>query len=164
MRMAQKPGDKTNILLLLQNRDSKNFSEVQLREWMEHDDPEIRDWATFCLGALTELDSEGIRQALLHRALDGDFDTVSEALLGLARRRDRRSIPILINRLCSNNVGQLDVQSAGTLADKTLVSPLESLLDWWDVDTGLLEWALKRCGGEPTEDTNLDNWVAANDE
>ncbi|ATW04521.1 HEAT repeat domain-containing protein [Sphingorhabdus sp. YGSMI21] len=164
MTTTQGPRDKKNIILLLQSRDPDDFSETALCEWMDHDDAEVRDWATFTLGVQTEKDSEAIRQALLLRACDSDFDTVSEALLGLARRRDRRAIPILLDRLCSDNVGELDVQAAGILADKLFVAPLQSLLDWWDEDTGLLERALKQCCGESAEDGSLDDWVTANDD
>ncbi len=37
----------------------------------------------------------------------------------------------------------------GEIASADLIVPLEELIDWWDVDTKLLNAALKRCKGEP---------------
>jgi HEAT repeat protein len=162
--VTKKSIDKAKILLLLQNRDCDDFSETQLCEWMEHNDSDVRDWATFTLGTQTEEDSENIRLALLKRTHDVNFDTVSEAFFGLARRRDRRAIPILVDRLYSDHVSELEVQAAGIFADKSLVAPLELLLDWWDVDSDLLKRALKRCNGESVADADLKDWVVSNDE
>ncbi|HLZ56455.1 MAG TPA: HEAT repeat domain-containing protein, partial [Ktedonosporobacter sp.] len=57
---------------------------------------EIRDWATFGLGSTIETDTPAVRSALLARLGDEDEDTRGEAIVGLARRGDRRMIEPLI--------------------------------------------------------------------
>ena len=49
-------------------------------------EPRVRDWATFSL-SLTDEDSPRIREALLTRLNDSDFDTRSEAAVGLAKKK-----------------------------------------------------------------------------
>ncbi len=60
-------------------------------------DPEahVRDWATFALGTQVEVDTPELREALVDRLADEDEDTRDEAIVGLARRGDRRMIPAL---------------------------------------------------------------------
>ena len=56
---------------------------------------EVRDWATFGLGSMTERDTPAIRRALLARLEDTSANVVAEAELGLAKRHDLRVIPHL---------------------------------------------------------------------
>src|SRR5439155_3515581 len=52
---------------------------------LSHDsDPDVRSWATFGLGTLSNIDSEDIRLALLARLSDLDSDVRGEAMRGLA--------------------------------------------------------------------------------
>jgi HEAT repeat protein len=90
-------------------------------------DSDVRDWATFGLGSLLEVDSEGIRQALTRRLEDRDGDTAGEALVGLARRRDRSILARVRTLLEEKNAGNLAVEAAGEIADASLVSSLERL-------------------------------------
>jgi HEAT repeat protein len=53
---------------------------------------EIRDWATFGLGSLTEQDTPAIREALLARLDDPDAAVRGEALVGLAIRQEQRVV------------------------------------------------------------------------
>ncbi|MEU3459171.1 HEAT repeat domain-containing protein [Streptomyces sp. NPDC006733] len=62
-------------------------------------DPEVRNWATFTLGFQLEADSPAIRAALWERTTDGDPDAREEGIHGLARRRDRRAVPLLVGLL-----------------------------------------------------------------
>ena len=48
----------------------------------------IRDWATFAIGELSDLDNDEIRRALYARCTDRHHDTRMEAISGLARRKD----------------------------------------------------------------------------
>jgi HEAT repeat protein len=62
-------------------------------------DRDVRDWATFGLGVMSDADAPEIRDALSQR-LDDDFlDARQEAIAGLAKRRDRRVLPALIAAL-----------------------------------------------------------------
>ncbi len=60
-------------------------------------DDDVRDWATFGLGVLGDVDSDEIRQALTDRLSDTFEDVRVEAVAGLGKRKDPRIIPILIN-------------------------------------------------------------------
>ncbi|MFD9353397.1 HEAT repeat domain-containing protein [Streptomyces sp. NPDC060031] len=64
-------------------------------------DPEVRDWATFTLGFQAEADSPAIRDALWERATDEDAEVREEGIRGLARRHDRRAVPLLSELLSS---------------------------------------------------------------
>lgn len=105
----------------------------------------VRDWSTFGLGAQLDLDTPRIREALLARAADLDGDTRAEALDGLVRRHDPRVLPFLLRALQSDQVGSLEVQSARDLGSAELVTSLERLKEWWDVDPELLDSAIAQC-------------------
>jgi HEAT repeat protein len=108
-------------------------------------DPTVRDWATFALGAQTELDTPGLRDALVARLDDPHDDTRAEALAGLARRGDARANPAILRELTSGTVGRLAVEAARDAPSATLLDALVSLTSWWDVDSALLHSAIERC-------------------
>jgi HEAT repeat protein len=60
---------------------------------------EVRDWATFGLGSMTEQDNVAIREALLARLDDDDAIVRGEALVGLAKRQDERVVEPLLKEL-----------------------------------------------------------------
>ncbi len=62
-------------------------------------DDEVRDWATFGLGQLSEEDSNEIRDVLANNLADGDPDVRYEAAIGLGRRRDNRAAKFIIDML-----------------------------------------------------------------
>ncbi len=62
---------------------------------MEDPDDDVRDWATFAVGSLSDFDDERVRSALLARMDDPNLDARLEAIAGLARRRDERVRPFL---------------------------------------------------------------------
>jgi HEAT repeat protein len=76
------------------------------------EDSEVRDWATFGLGSLSELDTQSIRDGLLAALDDPDEDVRQEALVGLARRRDRRVLPLLFRQLESPQVDDMTIEAA----------------------------------------------------
>lgn len=53
-------------------------------------DREVRNWATFGLGSMTEVDSIPVREALFARVTERDEEISGEALVGLALRGDTR--------------------------------------------------------------------------
>ena len=60
---------------------------------------DVRDWATFGLGVLGDLDSNEIRDALLRRLGDSNRDGREEAMTGLGKRRDERVLRSLVGAL-----------------------------------------------------------------
>jgi hypothetical protein len=63
------------------------------------EDEDVRDWATFGLGVLTDADSQAIRDALYGNVEDAEYETRVEAIIGLARRQDERVRPHLVREL-----------------------------------------------------------------
>jgi HEAT repeat protein len=106
-------------------------------------DPEaaVRNWATFSLAQLTN-DSPEVRRALWARVDDPDYDTRSEALVGLAERKDRVVADRIASELQAESVGKLVVEAAAQLAEPKLLQPLLALEPWWDVDPELLRRAI----------------------
>jgi HEAT repeat protein len=66
---------------------------------MQDEDEQVRDWATFGLGVLGDLDSVEIRDALFDRLSDSSEEVRQEAMAGLGKRRDQRVLPVLIDAL-----------------------------------------------------------------
>ncbi len=103
----------------------------------------VRDWATFALGTLIEIDTKQIRDALADRLSDPDFDTRGEALVGLAQRKDVRVIAALQRELESDCIGCLAIEAAEMIASNELYPLLVDLRGWWDIDVNLLERAIE---------------------
>jgi HEAT repeat protein len=108
----------------------------------------VRDWATFGLGTLVDVDATEVRDALMERISDHDDDTRCEALVGLARRADRRVIPALKSELRSECVYTLAVEAAEHIGDPQLLAPLMALRERWGLDDDLLENAITACSAE----------------
>ena len=102
----------------------------------------VRDWATFSLGTLIEIDSQQIREALAARLHDPHDDTRAEALVGLAQRKDFRVVAALKRELDSDCIGRLVVEAAELIASDELYLQLVDLREWWDVAPELLERAI----------------------
>ena len=66
-------------------------------------DLEVRNWATFGLGSLTEVDTPELRSALLARLDEAEDEIRGEALVGLARCGDLRIIPAFLKELESDS-------------------------------------------------------------
>ena len=98
-------------------------------------DDDVRDWACFALGTqLSEVDDADLREALLLRLADPHDDTRCEALLGLARRRDERVLPVLCDRLARENVFSLEIDAAGALGHPSLHTLVRGHLSGWEDD------------------------------
>ena len=66
---------------------------------MDDTNEDVRDWATFAMGTLSDSDSPRIREVLFRRLADTNVDVHEEAMAGLCKRRDERVLPILIRTL-----------------------------------------------------------------
>jgi HEAT repeat protein len=120
---------------------------VALIRLSRDDEPEVRDWATFGLGTLSNADGPDVRAALLARAEDAYRETRAEALFGLAVRRDPRAVPHLIRALESPLVGGLEVDAAAAFADPRLLPALWALQQAGKTDETRLRQAIDRCSG-----------------
>jgi HEAT repeat protein len=122
---------------------------------MEDQDEEVRDWATFGVGTLLEIDGPEIRDALVRRLSDPGADTSGEAVVGLARRKDPRCVEAIDRALVSANVGNLVVEAAAELGDSRFLPALEALdAAGWANDDPRGDWlatAISRCSA-PTKD------------
>jgi HEAT repeat protein len=115
---------------------------------MSDEDDDVRDWATFGLGTQTHLDGAAVRDALLRNTADPDRETRDEAILGIARRRDRRALGVVAARLVEDDVSNMAVEAACYLADERLLPVLRELETWWDLDERLVANAIAACDPE----------------
>jgi HEAT repeat protein len=76
------------------------------------EDEDVRDWATFGIGALGKTDSPAIRDALTGRLDDSFEDARQEAIVGLARLKDERVLPALLIALDQPKVPGIIVEAA----------------------------------------------------
>lgn len=88
-----------------------------LIELMEDINEDVRDWATFALGSQCDVDFVEVREALRKRLDDPFEDARSEAVWGLARRKDPLGLQILLERLESETRLEGDEMSAAELLD-----------------------------------------------
>lgn len=125
-----------------------------LIEMSTDENEDVRNWATFGLGEMIKTDTPAIRDALFQRLIDekGETDTEAEirgeALLGLAKRKDKRVVHLLIEELSCSCVGRLSVEAANEIGDARLYPFLVRLQEWWDVDSNLLQEAIHSCQRE----------------
>lgn len=154
---------KPLIMVLTQHRFGKIRAQAAsaLSEFVEDDnvvrrladltrdeDPIVRDWATFVLGEFCDVRSAFVADVLAERLTDRHYDTRCEALVGLAKRHDTRTIGPLQDALSADSVGKLAIEAAVAIASPLLFENLVSLRDWWDVDEALLEEAIAACSPE----------------
>ena len=110
------------------------FGEANLRRLIalsNDEDSSNRDWATFFL-ATSEVVNEAVAEALLQRLTDIHGETRSEAVLGLAKRRHPRILNFLVEYLAGDNIGLMELEAAGSMADERLLPVLEELYSTWD--------------------------------
>lgn len=115
-------------------------------------DPDVRDWATFELGTVLEVDSPAVREALAARLDDDEGDTAGEALVGLAVRGDARAFEPVLHLLQRADCGNLIVEAAVAVSSSALLPALLRLKALgWDVDDPrghLLDEAIAACSQE----------------
>lgn len=67
----------------------------------------IRNWATFGLGTQIERNNKYIREVLWERVNDKHQETKLEAIVGLAKRKDKRVIDIIRREIIGGEYGKL---------------------------------------------------------
>jgi hypothetical protein len=107
----------------------------------------IRDWATFGIGSILEIDNDEVRAALFARLTDSSEGVRDEAVAGIARRRDTRAVEIVADFLAEDTVGPLVFEAAEYLADPRLYDALHRRRDL-DPDSESLARALQACDRE----------------
>ncbi len=88
-----------NLAFALGCYPNDSSSVETLLQLMQDEDESVRDWATFGLGVLGNRDTTEIREVLLVALADANEDVSEEALVGLAKRKDRRVITKLLEKL-----------------------------------------------------------------
>ena len=110
-------------------------------------DSDVRDWATWGLGTMSELDTPEIREALLLRLAVENEEVRGEAMRGLATRGDSRAIPVILEELNQEEVDLDAIKAAAELPDRSFLSQLEGLLEENPEDADIKR-ALERCRAE----------------
>jgi HEAT repeat protein len=111
-------------------------------------DVDCRNWATFALGALSELDSPAIREALAARLADADDEVRGEAIGGLAKRQDERAVDAILGELGKPDVMALAIEAAETMPRQAFLPSLERLQAEHPKDEDILR-AVIRCRDAP---------------
>jgi HEAT repeat protein len=109
-------------------------------ELSRDEDDDVRNWATFSLALLFEIDTPGVREALHARLDDPDEVTSAEALAGLAARGDPRAPDAVGTRLLAateggfsdHAVAELIVDAAELLGDPRFIAALATLREQED--------------------------------
>jgi HEAT repeat protein len=107
-------------------------------------DVDSRNWATFAIGALLELDSPAIRDALAARLTDADDEVRGEAIGGLAKRQDERAVEGILRELEQPDVMTLAIEAAEAMPRREFLPGLERLLAEHPNDQDILR-AVIRC-------------------
>jgi hypothetical protein len=110
-------GVRFSVACALGSYSNDYRSAEALLELMKDSGEEVRDWATFGLGVLGELDSVEIRDALVERLSDSNEDVRQEAIAGLGKRRDNRVLSSLVAALDRPGVADPVVESACYMLD-----------------------------------------------
>ncbi len=114
---------------LLHQKD--DLSARTLTELSTDEDARVRDWATFGLGELRDMDTPELRDALASRLSDPDEVVRNEARKGLARREDFRAVQPLVEALSADSIFDLDLEAAKELGHPDLLPVLLTLAEWW---------------------------------
>jgi HEAT repeat protein len=90
-------------------------------------DFDVRNWATFGLGSLNSVDSPKLRTAQAKRLDDRDGEIRSEAILGLAIRKDTRAKPALIKEFERGYYGSPLLEAATEIRSAALLPYLNEI-------------------------------------
>lgn len=122
---------------------SDRASVSALIELMNDSDDDVRDWATFGLGDLLDVNNKRVRGALWQRVSDSHADTKHEAILGLAKRHDERVRPLLMNELEKDDPWSMMFEAAVEFGDPTFLPRLQAIRKKVTNEQDIDEWWLK---------------------
>src|SRR5882724_11145237 len=97
-------------------------------------DDDVRDWAVFGLGNLGDADSPEIRDALFSRLSDSNADVREEAMVGLAKRKDKRVLQALFAALNQSEIDGPGVTKLTIEAADLMLDFAEERKDWDGAD------------------------------
>jgi len=109
-----------------------------LEKLLQDSNLDIRDLTAFAVN-MTGLDSKKIRSNLVKMLKEPYYDARCEAITALAIRRDKRVLPALIKELTGEEVRDSMIQAAADICEAELIPILESLLDKYGDDDGLIQ-------------------------
>ncbi len=93
-------------------------------------DPDIRDWATFSLGTQIETNNDSITKVLWERTNDSSELVRFEAIVGLAKRQDKRIKDTLIQELKNiDDNGSIILESIEEFNDFEFIELLEKQIE-----------------------------------
>jgi HEAT repeat protein len=103
----------------------------------------VRDWATFGLGTMKDVDNPEIRAALWSRVDDDDPETIFEALRGLGGRHAPGVVERIVELLNKPQVNAYLIDAAVAVPDNRLVDPLKAILaNGWIDENITAEWLI----------------------
>ena len=108
------------------------------------EDADVRNWATFGLGTLSDADTAAIRSALMERLSDEDTDVRGEAMRGLARRGDVRAADAILAELQRPGGSELAIEAASEMPRPEFLPVLEALLES-NPEAELIRLAIEDC-------------------
>lgn len=109
-------------------------------------DRDVRNWAMFGLGTQTEADTVSLREALFVGMSDIDAEVRGEALVGLAVRKDERTIELILSEWTSYDyISILSLEAAEEISSPRLYSKLMKISETLDCeDDSLFELQLQK--------------------
>jgi len=101
---------------------------------MKDKNDDVRNWSTFSLAQITELNTKKIRDALFESLDDEESEVRGEALLGLALRKDERVIKVIIEDLQSHFYGSWIFDAIVEMPHREYIQYYDAYIDNLDDD------------------------------
>lgn len=146
------------VVLGLMNFDDSRVIDT-LIVLSDDSDDRVRDWATFGLGSIQDIDTPQVREALFARVSDDDEQVRGEAMVGLARRRDPRVIEPIRQELAGASLAELAIRAAAEFPNASFVPHLMAVVEFQkakDTPDAAITEAIRRCS-DPAAVSDLKN-------
>ncbi|ABW29057.1 HEAT repeat domain-containing protein [Acaryochloris marina] len=124
--------------------DRSELAVAMMCRLAQDDGYDVRNWALFGLGNLSDADSPQVREVLFQGLSDPDDEIRGEAVIGLAKRQDTRVIPVVLKELALPSVDVLVIEAAVEFPQPQYLVHLEELLAA-NPDDYDLNKAVKKC-------------------